>query len=262
MTKKKWWLSTIGIIIIVIVLLGLSYLMRPKIVPREFIASGHPAWAPIMYQDDNLIVGAGPEIVAKIFNELGIKISFLYEGPWDFVQEKARSGEVDVLVAAYKTTERETYMDYSVPYTIDPVSLFVKKGKAFTFAKWDDLIGKKGLVTTGDSYGQEFDQFIKDKLRVTTVATPDEAFSRLLKGEADYFVYALYSGENALAANKNLKEQIEILPSYVSSENFYMTISKKSPLVKYLPQINQLLEKYKADGTISQTIANIKNAQK
>lgn len=221
---------------------------------KEFIATGHPAWAPIMYQSNDLIVGAAPEIVTKIFSDLGLKISVKYAGPWDVVQEKAKSGEVDLLVAAYKTPERETYMNYSIDYTVDPVSIFVKKGKTFPFANWKELISKKGVVTIGDSYGQRFDQYIKDSLNVVTVATPDEAFALLLNGQADYFVYALYSGKNAIVS-KNLQEQIDILPNYVSSEKFYLTVSKKSPLVDYLPQINQILEKYKADGTIDSIIS-------
>ncbi len=253
-TRKK--IVLLSLLVVGILLAVLSACKKSES-EKEFIASGHPAWAPIMYQENDLIVGAGPEIISKIFNELGLKISVKYAGPWDVVQEKAKSGEVDLLVAAYKTPEREMYMDYSVAYTVDPVSLFVKKGKTFPFANWDELIGKKGVVTSGDSYGQDFDKFIKDKLSVTTVATPDEAFALLINGQADFFVYALYSGENAIVA-KNLKEQIEVIPNYVSSENFYVTISKKSSLVSYLPQINQLLEKYKADGTIDQAIKKYK----
>ncbi len=223
----------------------------------EFIASGHPAWAPIMYQDGNSIVGAGPEITAMIFKELGLGVSFPYVGLWDVVQAKTRTGEVDMIVAAYKTAERETYMDYSVVYTVDPVSIFVKKGKTFPFNNWDELIGEKGVVTTGDSYGQTFDQYIKSSLSVTSVATPDEAFSLLLSGQADYFVYAYYSGKNYLNS-KNLNSQIEVLSNNVSSENFYMCVSKKSSLVSYLSKINIILERYKNDGTIDRVLQKYK----
>ncbi len=225
--------------------------------PKELVASGHPAWPPIMYQQDDLIVGAGPEIVKKVFADLGINVVSPYEGLWDVVQEKAKSGEVDVLAAAYKTTEREAYMDYSIPYTIDPIVLVVKKGKTFPYSKWEDLIGKKGVVTIGDSYGQEFDQFVKEKLSPKQVATPEEAFALIKSGEADYFVYALYSAENYIFQNQ-LANQAEIIPQYVSTENFYLTISKKSPFVNLMPQVNDLLEKYKSDGTIDQIIKNNK----
>ena len=224
---------------------------------KAYVASGHPSWAPIMYNQGDLIQGAGPEIVGMIFSELGLIISFPYVGSWDIVQEKALSGEIDLIVAAYKTPERETYMDYSVSYTTDPVSIFVKNGKAFPFVSWSELVGKKGVVTIGDSYGQEFDQFIKDSLTVVSTGSPEEAYNLILNSQADYFVYALYSGENFIASN-NLKEQIEILSNYVSSENFHITISKKSSLVYYLPQINKILERFKKDGTIDRIIKKYK----
>jgi polar amino acid transport system substrate-binding protein len=258
MSKKFWFFLTIILALTCIVFLEAGCFAKNQKGDNEFIASGHPEWAPIMYQKNDLIVGAGPDITIKVFNDLGIKISSLYKGSWDVVQESAKSGKIDVLVAAYKTTGREEYMDYSIPYTVDPVSLFVKNGKDFVFTKKEDLIGKKGVATIGDSYGQEFDDFLNENLDVKRVATPDEAFTLLIDGEADYFIYALYSGENALIAKK-LTDQIVILPNYVSEENFYLTISKKSPLVKYLSQVNSLLEKYKADGTIGQIIEKEKN---
>lgn len=226
---------------------------------KELIASGHPAWPPIMYQQDNQIVGAGPEIVEKIFADLGIKVVFKYEGAWDMVQDKAKNGLVDVLVAAYKTAERETYMDYSIPYTVDPVVLVVKKGKIFNYDKWEDLLNKKGVVTIGDSYGQDFDNFIKEKLNPQEVNTPAEAFALLEKEEADYFVYALYSAEDYIFKNK-LSAQVEIIPKYASTENFYLTISKKSSFAKLMPQVNSLLEKYKNDATIEQIIEKHKQS--
>lgn len=225
---------------------------------KVYVVSGHPEWPPIMWKDGDSIVGAGPDLAAKIANDLGIKVETKYAGLWDEVQAKAKSGEVDMLAAAYKTSERETYMDYSNEYTTDPISLFVKKGKSFNYEKWNDLIGKKGIATVGDSYGQELDDFIAAKLNVTRVNTVDEAFKALEEGTADYFLYAFYSGEKAIS-DKNLKEKVEIIPKNVAEEKFYMTISKKSDLVKYLPQINDLIEKYKADGTIDALILENKN---
>src|SRR5687767_9805098 len=74
---------------------------------ETIIASGHPEWPPIMFQSGSSIDGAGPALLRKIFDDLGVVVSFPHTGTWDEVQAKARSGDVDVLVAAYKTTERE-----------------------------------------------------------------------------------------------------------------------------------------------------------
>jgi polar amino acid transport system substrate-binding protein len=255
MSKRKK--RTIIILVLVVIILIVAGYFIYKNRNKKLIASGHSDWPPIMYQQNDLIIGAGPEIAAKIFEELGIKFTSRYEGPWDIVQEKAAKGTIDVLVAAYKTTARETYMDYSIPYTVDPVVLVVKKGKTFPYNEWGDLISKQGVVTAGDSYGQAFDDFIAARLSVKKVGTPEEAFEALAREEVDYFVYALYSAQGYIFKN-DLGDQVEILSQYVSTENFYLTISKKSPYNKYLPQINALLEKYKTDGTIDQIIEKYK----
>jgi polar amino acid transport system substrate-binding protein len=220
---------------------------------KIYTVSGHPEWPPIMWREGEKIVGAGPQLVEKIAQDLGFKVESKYAGLWDEVQKKAKSGEVNMLAAAYKTSERETYMDYSDAFTTDPIAIFVKKGKKFNYAKWDNLIGKKGIATVGDSYGQEFDDYIKAKLTVERVNTVDEAFRALENNKADYFIYSLYGGEKVLN-EKKMKEKFEVLSKYLAEENFYITVSKKSPLTKFLPQINSLIKKYKEDGTIEKLI--------
>ncbi len=249
-SKMTYIVAVIGIVLLV----GLWFWKNPM-QPKVLTASGHPEWQPIMYQDGDLIVGAGPDLAKQIFADNGVEVKSVYAGPWDEVQLKAKSGEVDVLVAAYKTAERQEYMDYSDPYTTDPVALFVKKGSQLKFTTWDDLIGKKGVATVGDSYGQAFDDFIKAKLTTERVGTSKEAFEKVMSGKSDYFVYSLFAGNKEIKASQ-LQDKVVSLPQYVTQESFYITISKKSPFVKYMPQVNAGIAKYKADGTIDRLIAD------
>jgi polar amino acid transport system substrate-binding protein len=254
--KKNLIISAILLLVVLLIFTSIWYLLK-GFSSERLIISGHPEWAPIMYQENDKIVGAGPEIATKIFEEMGVETVSAYAGNWDVVQRKAKTGEVDMLVAAYKTEEREDYMDYSIAYTIDPVVLLVKKGKDFKYESWEDLVDKKGVVTAGDSYGEEFDSYIEKSLSVQKVDTPDEAFNLLRQGDRDYFVYALYSAQDYINKNK-LSDQIEILPGYVSAENFYFTFSKKSPFLKLLPEFNQILEQYKENGEIDLIIEKYK----
>jgi len=224
---------------------------------RPLVASGHPDWPPVMYTDNGQIDGVGPALAKLIFADLGLTATFPDTGAWDVVQTKARSGEVDVLVAAYKTTAREEYMAYADSYITDPVVLFVKKGKEFSFAKNEDLIGKNGVGTVGDSYGQEFDDFIHAHLQLQRAASAKEALDLLESGKADFFIYSLYSGREELKTAKR-EANFTALPHPVTEEPFYLTISKKSPYLQYLPEINRLIQKYLADGTVAKLIAKYK----
>lgn len=243
------------LLLVILLLIGGFYFFNKK--DGAAVVSGHPDWAPIMFKSGEIIDGAGPALVKKIFEELGVATSFTYSGTWDEVQAKAKSGEVDVLAAAYKTTEREEYMDYSVAYTTDPVAIFVKAGSKLTFEKNEDLVGKKGVGTLGDSYGQAFDDFIKTDSTFVMATSSDAAFELVRSGKADYFVNSLYAGERQLKASGQTAE-FSILPKFVAEENFYITISKKSPLVKYMSEVNRLIEQYKTDGTIDTLIEQYK----
>lgn len=206
-----------------------------------------------MWQSGDQLIGVGPDLVAKIFSELKVPFEIKPAGTWDQVLEKAKANQIDVLVAAYKTEARQQYLAYSVAYTVDPIALFVKKNSKLKYEKWSDLIGKKGIAMIGDSYGQEFDDYISANLKVGRVLTAKEAFDSLEKKSADYFVYALYSGQRYINQN-GLQAEFIALPKEVTSENFYIAIAKKSTAAKYLPQINELIEKYKDDGTIDQLL--------
>lgn len=251
------WIYLIILIAICSIGIGAYYYFN-KPTQITLVASGHPEWPPIMWQDEDKIIGAGPDLVTKICDDLKIKCEVNYTGQWQQVQDNVKNGNVDMLVAAYKTKEREEYMDYSEAYTQDPITLFIKSKSNFNYQAWDDLIGKKGVIMTGDSYGQEFDNFIEDKLSVEKVATAKEAFDKITSGNADYFVYALYSGRKTMN-ELGLNDTIESIPNYIASENFYITIGKDSPFAKYLPKINELIKTYIADGTISELIMKNEN---
>ena len=220
---------------------------------ETLIASGHPEYAPIMWRENNTIVGAGPELVRLLFKDLKVTVKTPYSGDWNKVQEEAKEGKVDVLVGLYMTEDRKAFFEYSNPYAKDPVTVFVAKGKGFPYSKWDDLIGKTGTTTVGDSFGQAFDRFLSEKLTVTRSATVEESFSKLLKGRADYFIYAMYSGLFE-ADRLGIANKIELLPREICVENWYVGISKKSPYAKYLPQINKKLDELINNGTVDRLI--------
>jgi polar amino acid transport system substrate-binding protein len=236
-------------IIAILFFIGMVVFYHQDTNEKIAIVSGHTDWKPVMWEEKDSIIGIGPDVVEKVLQDLNIKNNIKYVGTWDVVQSKAKTGEIDVIVALYKTKEREDYLYYSVPYTTDPIAVFVKNNRGFSLEKGKDgLIGKKGVATIGDSYGQEIDNAITDKeLDVTRVNTPQEAFTLIEKEKYDYFLYSLYSGRKVISEESFI--QIKEL-GVISYQNFYIGISKKSFIADRIPEINNLLEKYKQDGTI------------
>ena len=138
---------------------------------QTLTVSGHPEYPPVMWKQDNKIIGVGPELLELAMKPLGIAVKCPYKGGWSTVQNDLKIGSLDALVGVYMTEERKAYMEFSAPFMKAPVVIFVAKGKASSFEKWDDLIGRKGGSTAGDSFGKAFDAFINSKLDVRRFVT-------------------------------------------------------------------------------------------
>ncbi|MDD5639608.1 MAG: transporter substrate-binding domain-containing protein [Candidatus Pacebacteria bacterium] len=223
------------------VLLIMCIVVVPVFANDGVVASGHPDWAPVMYQDGGKIIGTAPTIVTKVFDEMGIPVDCRYSGSWADVQELGKSGNIDVIVAAYKTEERQKYFVFSDAYLVDNVSLFTTH-EVFPYKGVESLVGNNIAVLRGDSYGQGIDDFLSNS-DCAVYDNPEDAFTSLLSGQNDGFLYASDSGKRLIndAGYRNIQEFV------IAQQPFYMMISKKSSYAELLPKINNLLQKYKAE---------------
>ncbi len=240
--------NTSWIVAVVIVLLAVAFgvwLSRPS--TGAAVVSGHPAWAPVMFQDGQRIVGAGPDLARMVLEEMGVESVSRFAGGWDDVQAAARAGDVDVIVAAYDTDERREYLAYTDAYVTDPIAVFTRADQPFAYGSWEDLAGKNGVGTVGDSYGIALDAFIDEHLTFAVVPDVAEAFDRLEAGEADYVLYGAFAGEREIAAGER---NVAALPALAAEVPFHMAVSKRSPLADRVEEMNQLLERLVADGTV------------
>ncbi len=199
---------------------------------KVITVTGNAEYPPLTWRDKRdptRITGFAIELLEIAFKDLGIKVESRYVGPWARAQANVRGGLVDMLAGAYITEERKTYMDYiTPPFIQDSTVIFVKKGREFRFESWDDLMGLRGGAPIGNSYGEAFDRFEKEKLNIERVPLLDQAFDKLQAGRNHYVVYGLYPGL-AEAEVSGRREWLTYLPNSVISEGLYFTISKKSP---------------------------------
>lgn len=233
--------------------ISIAILISPILTYAEVMLSGHPEYPPFMWQSGDKIVGVGAKLGAAIFEELKMDYKIVSTGPWKRVQENAKEGSIDMIVGAYINDDRQSYMDYTIPYATDPVGIFVPKGKDFKFEKWEDLIGKKGVTIRGESFGQELDAFVAEKLEMSLVNRYEQNFKVLESGRVDYSLCGVYACLSKAVTTGN-KGKFVPLKHHVSSENFYMTVSKKSKHRHLLPKINELITRFSEDGTIDKWI--------
>ena len=232
---KKFW--TLASLVFLAGLLPLSPVSGSEL----YVLSGNPYAPPVVWEEHQKLVGLAPDIAQDILTKLNIPYDLRRFGNWQNVQTKTRENQIDMILSAYINNERKQYMEFSEPYLSQPVVIVVEKGKEFDFTTWDALIGKKGVSSIGESYGQEFDDFIADKLDVKYFEF-ERAIQLMNLGEADYLIVDLYT---ALIYARLLQgeDAISILEPYVTVQDFHFGIRKNSKLLGYLPQINEELQK-------------------
>ena len=205
-----------------------------------FVISGNPYAPPVVWEEYKQLSGVAPDLVKGILDELAIPYSTKVLRNWEVVQQAAKNNEIDLIVSAYQNDERNTYLNFSIPYLAEQTVIVVEKGKEFHFASWSALKGKRGVSGIGESYGQKFDSFIADNLDVSYY-TLERAINTLNRGEADYLILDLYT---ALIYAHLLQgeDAITILDPPVTVQNFHLAVTKGSPLNEHLEAINQKLE--------------------
>ena len=222
----------------------------------KIVATGHPQYPAIAYKDGDNIAGAAPTLVAAIAKSLNIPLESKYMGSWEEAQAAARDGKADMIFGIYYNDERAKYLDYVKPaFMFDDVAVFVFKGKEFPFKGPDDLVGKKGVTNQGESYGNDFDAFIKDRLDVARTAGIDAAFKDLVAGKADYLIAGYYPGL-AEAAKAGLKDQIVPLDQAVVTAEMFVAFSKKSPCKSLAPQFGEGITQLTTDGSFHKMLTD------
>lgn len=198
---------------------------------ERIVVTGNADYPPLLWvkpDDPKRLTGAAVELLEKALEPSGIHVDALHVGSWEQAQQEARSGRVDMLAGSFLTPERLDEVDYVYPpYMEIPSVVFVRRGEAFPYSGWDDLRGKQGSSLASSSFGAAFDTFARDHLSITAVASIDQAFELLLSRKVDYLIHERYQGQ-ALAAQRNVLEQLDILEGSLINEQLYYSISHHS----------------------------------
>jgi len=216
---------------------------------QPLIVSGHPNYPPYMWIENGLLIGIGVELTKTICHELALDCELAAISSWKRVQEKVRSGEIDLIVGSYTNIDRQEYMAFSDAYLQDKISIFVRKNHHFPFTGIEDLSGKRGVAIYGESFGQELDLLIADRLQLTRAYTAKALFENLRLGRVDYIIwgdYPWYFNAHILGAS----DWCGPLAEPIAKEGMALAFSQKSQFRDRLPEVNKIIERLQQDGTI------------
>ncbi|WP_386722719.1 substrate-binding periplasmic protein [Litoribrevibacter euphylliae] len=204
-------------------------------------ASGNAEYPPYLWREPDhpkRFNGAIAFLMEDISAYLGIEIDLHYEGSWGRVQAEVAAGYIDMITGAFFTTPRAEYMDYIYPeFQGTNTAVWVNKDKTFAYKEWKDLIPYQGITVINNSFGEKFDEYAKQYLSIEEVGQLNQGLGMLSLKRVDYLIYEENPGL-AYIERQGITN-LEALPVKVSSENLYITISKKSSC--NTPEIKQAL---------------------
>ena len=194
--------------------------------------------------------------IAKIITErLGHTISIrLY--PWARAQYLVRNGSADVLMAPYKTPEREKWLDFTkTPFFDDKTFFYVSPRSTVS---WDGdlmtLAGKRIGMVLDWSVGPEFEK-AKEFLSVEYANTLDACVKKLLAQRIDLLPTQAREATVVFSRLSLSEEQrpIPILPEISVNYN-YFGFSKSKELSAFRDAFEQELAKMKQNGEIAKLL--------
>ena len=195
--------------------------------------------------------GAYTEIVRELARRMGQPLQIV-DCPLKRCLRLLEVGEADVVIGVQQSPERLRYLHYlAAPYrrsSSDRIFL-VRAGQAARITRYEDLRDLRIAVKAGSEY---FDRFDEDAT-LTKDASPNNLSSlrKLLLGRVDAVVLPEDQGL-ALIGQLDVRGQVEVAALRVPDPTpRSIAVSRRSPLMKELPRLEQAMRAMREDGTLA-----------
>jgi len=213
----------------------------------------YPVYPPISWSDGTQVRGVAPNVIKKLFGELGYEVEILELDNWNRCVLDAAEGRVDV-VLMYKTAEREQSMVFSmVPVLREEVAVFVNRQHPVRINRLEDLANYRGGLLFGESYGVVFDRFVAKHQNIERVSDSRQNFGKLMRARIDFIVTERRTGQMRVETLPGAQD-IVALPESFGVDYLRVAVSRRSPLATRMPDIDAQLQRMVASGEVDRLL--------
>lgn len=214
----------------------------------ETLRCGTNEFAPFGFIENGQLKG----IEVELFHEIGKRLNIqtkLNLFPWSRMLAMVKKGDLDCMIAAFRTEERLAYMDYTnVPFHVSSLVFFIHQDRPFQFNTLEDLKGRNIGLVTGFSTSPEFDEALnKQWFTVSPVNDFKQNFEKLAVKRVDMVLVNRHVG--AYLLKKLNLPQIAALSVPLTARPAYLTFSKRAGKGYLIPLFDMMLFELLTDGT-------------
>ncbi len=232
---------------------------------KQIMVVGDINWPPYAIQEEadpgdnniqeNVVIdGIGIELVQKVFAELDIPVHVVKLDNKRNIFNGFHLGDIDVLVSTYANKDVEEVVDIIKPgYLLDPVVVYMRKGATAGINRWDDLIGKRGVMSDHFSFNSDFENYMNRYFYIHAKGDLATVIDLVNTKKADYVIGSRLQLEHGIK-QANLQESMELLTTVSNPDEIHMGYSKSSLCKAYLPYLRKRLMELKEDGTIDNIV--------
>ncbi|MFQ3197141.1 MAG: polar amino acid transport system substrate-binding protein [Paraglaciecola sp.] len=225
------------------------------------LSSGWELWHPYQYRNaQQELVGLDFDIFNAVIQKAKLDVNYTEELPWERHISYIKSGEVDLAMGASITDERRKFAYFSLPYRLETVNFFVRKGmaKKMPLQSLEDLIDSPYLIGVegGYFYGKQYQKLMNSsefQSHISEVLDLEQNVRLLLKEHIDGF-FVDPATLNFFVKKYNMQGEFELHPLPIYSTDIHIMLSKKTPVPGIIGQLNQAITTLQENGELDTII--------
>ncbi len=204
---------------------------------RDIRLGVDPAWPPFEFIDKSgHYAGVGSGFIDAISDRLKIKMTPIPGLTWTQVIEKSKAGEIDVLPAVMRTSERDKYLNFTKPYLSFPTVIVINKKMSFI----GSIKGLEGyrVGVVKDYYTEDILRQDHPNLELVTYPTLEEALQKLDAGRIDAVVDNMITITQEIA--RSGLENIRVSSS--TEYTFELSLGVRKDLPELIGILNKVID--------------------
>jgi polar amino acid transport system substrate-binding protein len=224
-----------------------SYARAPA--TRELVAAGTRNLGIFERHANGEFTGMGVELIRLLARRNGYQARFeLY--PWRRAMEVVSGGKADVLVAPYKTAQRERVLRYSEQaFFKDELAFYVRADSMPVWeADYASLVGRRIVVINGWNYGPAFTQALP-QLHISVTNTVESGLRMLSYGHVEMFASNRRDTDPLLKA-LGLQDKLMALAPLIDVLDSYFAFPLTSRYLDLPAQLDRLLAEMTRNGEL------------